>query len=175
MKKAIFMFTLAAALAGCQPSADKSASSTPPPPPPPIEPTASAMGDSMSKAAGVMIKGDTMCFQYNFKKDRSLVKLIVLGDDVKGDYHWHPDQKDGGHGTFKGKKVGNMINADWTYTIEGSTQIESIVFKMEGDKLMKGEGELVEKGDKLVPKDVSKLKFTDVYNKVDCSKMTLDE
>lgn len=67
-----------------------------------------------------------------------------------------------------------MITADWAYSIGGSNQIETIVFKLEGDKLMKGEGELVEKGDKLVPKDASKLKFTDVYKKVDCSKMKLD-
>ena len=173
MKKTIYMLAFMAALAGCnsKPSDKSNAATTPPPP---IEPTATAKGDSMSKAAGVMVQADTMCFQYNFKKDMSLVKLIVSGDDASGDYHWHPFEKDGGHGTFKGKKVGNLINADYTYTIEGSTQIESIVFKLDGDKLMKGEGELVEKGDKLVPKDASKLKFTDVYNKVDCSKMKLD-
>ena len=173
MKKTFFALALMTAFAACNSKPNDKASG-PPPPPPPIEATATAMGDSMSKAAGVMVKADTMCFQYNFKKDVSLVKLIVSGDDVSGDYHWHPDQKDGGHGTFKGKKVGNMINADWAYTIEGSNQIESIVFKMDGDKLMKGEGELVEKGDKLVPKDASKLKFTDLYNKVDCDKMKLE-
>ena len=172
MKKTILMLTMMAALAACNSKPNEA--SGPPPPPPPIEPTATAKGDSMSKAAGVMVKSDTMCYQYNFKKDVSLVKLIVSGDDVKGDYHWHPDQKDGGHGTFKGKKVGNMITADWAYTIEGSNQIETIVFKMDGDKLMKGEGELVEKGDKLVPKDASKLKFTEVYKRVDCSKMKLE-
>ena len=175
MKKTFFALTLMAAFAACNSKPnDKASVPPPPPPPPPIEQTATAQGDSMSKAAGLTVKGDTACFQFNFKKDVSLVKLITSGDNVSGDYHWHPHEKDGGHGTFKGKKVGNMITADWAYTIEGSNQIETIVFKLDGDKLMKGEGELVEKGDKLVPKDVSKLKFTDVYNKVDCKTMKLE-
>lgn len=121
------------------------------------------------------IKADTICFVQKFKKDISEIQLIMAGDDVTGEYHWHPYQKDGGHGTLKGTKKDNMITADWSYTIEGSNQIEEVMFKMEGDKLMKAEGELDDKTGRLVIKDKSKVKFSEVFNKADCSTIKLDK
>lgn len=173
MKKTVLILAITAAFAGCKSkTADNSASSVNVPPPPP--PTVLKVDTISTAAAVVVMKADTMCFQYNFKKDVSVVKLILAGDNASGDYHWHPYEKDGGHGTFKGKKTGNMIHADWTYMIEGSTQTQEVVFKMAGDKLMVGDGELVEKGTKLVYKNAEKLKFTDVYKKVDCKTMKID-
>lgn len=121
------------------------------------------------------IKADTICFVQKFKKDISEIQLIMAGDDVTGEYHWHPYQKDGGHGTLKGTKKDNMITADWSYMIEGSNQIEEVMFKMEGDKLMKAEGELDDKTGRLVIKDKSKVKFSEVFNKADCSTIKLDK
>ncbi len=167
MKKTIFMLSIFAILVGCEPKKADSSASTVNVPPPPAMP-------KVDSIAAVIVKADTMCFQFNFKKDVSLVKLILAGDNASGDYHWHPNEKDGGHGTFKGKKTGNMINADWTYMIEGATQTQEIVFKLDGDKILMGEGELVEKGTKLVYKDAAKLKYTDVYKKVDCKMMKIE-
>ena len=166
MKKTIFILSIFAILAGCEPKkADSSATTIIVPPP--VTPKVDSM-------AAVVVKADTMCFQHTFKKDISVVKLILAGDNASGDYHWHPHEKDGGHGTFKGKKTGNMINADWTYMIEGSTQMQEITFKLEGDKLLMGEGELTEKGSKLVYKNAANLKFTDVFKKVNCATMKID-
>jgi hypothetical protein len=120
-------------------------------------------------------KADTMCFTEKIKKDVSEVQLIILGDDVTGEYHWHPFQKDGGHGTLKGTKKDNLITADWSYTIEGAKQVEEVVFKMEGDKLMKAEGALDDKSGRLVIKDKSKMTFPEVFNKADCSSIKLDK
>jgi hypothetical protein len=121
------------------------------------------------------IKADTICFMQKFKKDISEIQLIMAGNDVTGEYHWHPYQKDGGHGTLKGIKKDSVITADWSYTIEGANQIEEVVFKMEGDKLMKAEGALDDKSGRLVIKDKSKMKFSEVFNKVNCSTIKLDK
>jgi hypothetical protein len=126
-------------------------------------------------APAPVAKADTICFVQKFKKDISEIQLIVAGDDVTGEYHWHPYQKDGGHGTLKGTKKDNMITADWNYTIEGANQIEEVVFKMEGEKLMQGQGELDEKSGRLVIKDKSKIKFSEIFNKVNCSIIKLDQ
>ena len=143
----------------------------------PKETTTTAAPETTKPAepiAAPIIKSDTMCFVMKFKKDISEIKLIIAGEGVTGDYHWHPDQKDGGHGTLKGIKKDNMITADWNYTIEGANQIEEVVFKMEGDKLMQAQNELDDKSGKLVIKDKSKLKFTEVFNKVNCNTLKLD-
>jgi copper(I)-binding protein len=120
-------------------------------------------------------KADTTCFVMKLKKDISEIQLVIVGDDVTGEYHWHPYQKDGGHGTLKGKKKDNMITADWNYTIEGANQTEEVVFKMEGDKLMQAQGELDDKSGKLIIKDKSKVKFSEVFNKVNCATIKLDK
>lgn len=119
---------------------------------------------------------DTLCFEYIVnKKDITTVQLIVKGDSVKGEMHWHPHEKDGAHGTLLGVKKGEIITADYSYMIEGSNQVEEVMFKLEGDKLSKYVGELTEKGTKIVIKDPSKGKYDEVYTKVNCSKMLKDE
>jgi hypothetical protein len=121
------------------------------------------------------IKADTICFMEKIKKDVSEIQLVIAGNDVTGEYHWHPYQKDGGHGTLKGTKKDSLITVDWSYTIEGANQIEEVVFKMKDDKLMKAAGALDEKSGRLVIKDKSKMKFSEVFNKVNCSAIKLDK
>ena len=159
MKQSIFMaLSFCLALFSCDTKKPETTASTTPPPPPPV--------------AVVEAKVDTLCFEYIYnKKDITTVQLVMKGDSVSGEMHWHPFEKDGAHGTLKGTKKGDVITADYAYMIEGSNQIEEVVFKLESDKLSKLEGELVEKGEKLVLKDPSKAKYTEVYPKADCSKM----
>jgi hypothetical protein len=135
------------------------------------ETTAAAPTAAAPAAPAAAAPTATTCYAYYLKKDVSAVQITTDGDKVSGYMDWSPFEKDGGHGFLIGTKSGNMITADWTVMIEGSKNIEQVVFKIDGDKLLRAEGELVEKGDKLVLKDVAKAKYTDVYNKVDCEKV----
>jgi hypothetical protein len=144
----------------------------------PKEPATTATPETTKPAepvAAPTVKADTICFMQKLKKDISEIQLIIVGNDVTGEYHWHPYQKDGGHGTLKGIKKDSVITADWSYTIEGANQIEEVVFKMEGEKLMKAEGALDDKSGRLVIKDKSKMKFSEVFNKANCSTIKLDK
>lgn len=163
MKQSIFMaLSFSIALFSCESKKPETAASTTSPPSPPV--------------VSVELKTDTLCFEYIFnKKDITTVQLVMKGDIVTGEMHWHPYQKDGAHGTLKGVKKGDVITADYAYMIEGSNQMEEVVFKLEGDKLSKLEGELMEKGEKLVLKDPAKAKYTEVYPKTDCSKMPKED
>ncbi len=165
MKQTIFMtLGFCMALCSCDTKKPETATATValPPPPPPV--------------VAVEVKADTLCFEYIFKKkDITTVQLVIKGDSITGEMHWHPYQKDGAHGTLKGSKKGDVITADYIYMIEGSNQIEEVVFKLDSDKLNKLEGELVEKGNKLVIKDPTKAKYTEVYPKADCSKMPKED
>ncbi len=90
-------------------------------------------------------------------------------EDIVGilDYSFY--DKDGAHGTFKGKKEGDIITATWTYTIEGSEQSELIMIKIEGDKALKASGELVEGKDGVLQlKDAAHASWQETLTRVQC-------
>jgi nucleoid-associated protein YgaU len=145
---------------------------TPTAPAAPTAPTPAAA--PAMPAAPTAAAAETTCYAFTFKKDVTAVQITTEGDKVTGYMNWSPDQKDGGHGFLVGTKTGNMIVADWTYMIEGSKNTEQIAFKIDGDKLVRAQGELIEKGHKLVIKDMAKAKYIDSYPKVDCAKVAKD-
>jgi hypothetical protein len=78
-------------------------------------------------------------------KEFTHVALRIEGDQVTGTQVWQPREAHGAAGTLDGILTGGgIIQVVYQYTIEGSEQEEEQVFKLEGDKLYSGEGELVE-------------------------------
>ena len=134
---------------------------------PEVAKTPEAPAPSATSAPVAITEGT--CYYYSLGKDVTAVQITMDGDKVTGYMDWTPDQKDGGRGFLVGTKTGNMIVADWTYMIEGSKNTEQIAFKIDGDKLIRAQGTLVEKGNKLVIKDMAKAKYIDSYGKVDCA------
>ncbi len=159
MKNILSLFTLGLFLClnACQnqpKSADTTVNEVPPPPPP---------------VAAELMDG-TYCYEYRVGQDVTTVKLVVNGNDIIGDMNWIPFEKDSGRGTLKGTRNGNEISAVWTYVIEGSNQTEEVMFKTEGEQLMRKTGELVdEKMDgNLKMKDPNFAQYTETYTKVAC-------
>ena len=116
----------------------------------------------------------TKCYELRFKTDLTAIELTTIEDRVEGFYAYEPTQKDAGLGSFKGKSVGNdTYKVIYTYMMEGSVQSEEMVFKKEGDKLLKGEGELIDpKNDgNLTFKDITKLTFKEAFTPTDCAKI----
>ena len=110
------------------------------------------------------------CFE-NKMPDGSTLSLQYTEyyEEIVGilDYSFY--DKDGAHGTFKGKKEGDIITAAWTYTVEGSEQTEQIMIKIEGDKAMKASGELVEgKDGALQLKDPAQATWQETLTRVQC-------
>jgi hypothetical protein len=113
----------------------------------------------------------TTCYELKFKKDITAVEMTITGDVVTGFYAWEPWQKDGGRGAFKGKKAGDIVTAVFTFMIEGSTQSEEILFKIEADKILKGSGAMDEKKGVLTIIDKTKIKWDETLLAVDCAKV----
>ena len=109
------------------------------------------------------------CYVYTLGKDVTAVQITMDGDKVSGYMDWSPDEKDGAHGFLVGTKSGNMITADWTAMIEGSTNVEQVVFKIDGDKLIRAQGPLDDKNGKMVIRNLAKAKYVEKYGKVDCA------
>ncbi len=97
------------------------------------------------------------------------LQYIEYQDEVVGILDYAFAEKDGAHGTFRGKKEGEMINAKWDYMVEGATQSEAIMIKLEGDKAVKASGELVEGKDGVLSlKDATKATWAETFSRVDC-------
>ena len=126
--------------------------------------------DSATKNAPLKVQsGERLCFQLDFKKDISELKLNIEGDKVTGELNILPFEKDAAIGTLVGTKKDNMIYAEWNYIIEGNKQIEEVEFKLEGDKAFQRLGEFEDKNGKLMLKPTTeKILYSDPMLKVDC-------
>lgn len=172
MKKLVFsLFIATFAIVGCKNAAEKKA-----------EPTATTAAaptttDTTKMPEPPMVGGSTFtCYQFVDKgKDVHSCQIetrATLNPFVAGYFDWAPYEKDGAHGVLKNGVIEkDMLTADYVYMIEGNVQEEEVYFKMEGDKLIQMQGELVEKKGKLVAKDKTKLKADVVMKKVDCAKL----
>lgn len=75
---------------------------------------------------------------------KALTTLSLHFDEdgkVYGNHHWIPTEMDGAHGTLDGTIKGDIVRVTYNYTIEGSEQSEEQVYKIEGNKLIRGQGE----------------------------------
>ncbi len=178
MKNSIlFLFFAAFAVMGCNNPPEKKAEATTSSPVT-TAPVAPAMDTTKPSMPG---STTFTCYQYVSKsKDKYSCQIgtrATLNPFVSGYFDWSPYQKDGGHGILtNGVIEKGMLTADFIYMIEGNVQAEEVYFKMEGDKLIQMNGELVDKKGKMVAKDKTKLKADIVMTKVDCSvlKVTID-
>lgn len=128
-----------------------------------------ATADTTATAAPAAVEPQAMCYLFAEGKDSTSVSLVIAADgSVSGTYDWQPWEKDGAHGTVSGKKEGDLLQLIYDYTIEGSNQQQEMVFKLTGDQLAEGEGELVDsEGGLLKIKDPSKLTWKP-FTKVAC-------
>jgi len=110
------------------------------------------------------------CFEQRFPDGSVLsFQYTEYFEDVVGILDYSFAEKDGAHGTFKGKKNGDTITATWSYVVEGSNQTEEIMVKIEGDKATKASGELVEGKDKVLRlKDIAKATWAETFTRVQC-------
>lgn len=117
------------------------------------------------------LNGD-YCFMNAENKDTTTVRVRILSDDdIRGEMIRNPWQKDGAVGTLTGKLISkNEMELKYEYMIEGNNQTETMLMKIDGDKLHIKRGELIDpKNDgNLVFKDASKAVYKDVLNKTSC-------
>lgn len=156
MKRTLFYITILGSLVACKSKTESSrADST------------IVLADTLAMASK-SLEVNQLCFVEAIGKDSTLVSITINGDAVEGKMNWLPYEKDGAIGTLKGKKVGDVITADYSYVIEGSEQVEEKVFILQGEKLLIKEGELEDKNGKLIMKFPEKAKVTSTLNRVDC-------
>lgn len=118
-------------------------------------------------------KGPATCYQLT-ENDQGIqattfIILYIDGDNVTGEQAIEMTGKNYNAvaaGTMEGKMVGDVITVDYSYTIDGSQQVEEQEFKLQDGQLLMSQGELTEKDGKLMLK--KKGLFNLAIPKIDC-------
>ena len=120
-------------------------------------------------APALSFAGETLFFELATPEETTRVSLSIEGDAVNGIQTWEVPDAHGTIGSLEGMLgEGGILRLRHDYTIEGSDQSEEVIYRLEGDTLLLGEGELVEtKGGLLKLKDPSAVEFTKTLARVE--------
>ena len=114
------------------------------------------------------------CYEMVMKRDTATLQISLQDSLVTGslDYRWH--EKDHNTGTIKGYLRDSLIVADYTFESEGMTSVREVIFKLEGDTLLQGFGNLKEENGKIIFTDRNTLQFTNAnpFFRVKCRQDT---
>jgi hypothetical protein len=117
----------------------------------------------------VMLTG---CYQMTLKGDTVTMNIDLLDSTVTGNLDYRFKEKDTNSGTLKGVIRDRYIYADYTFHSEGTTSIREVVFKVEGNTLVPGFGDIVEQDKKIIFTNKEAIQFQDEtpFLKVTCPK-----
>jgi hypothetical protein len=128
----------------------------------------SVVKDTVSKAG--TYSALTGCYVSTIKKDTANLKMEINNSEASGSLVYKRFETDGNVGTIKGKVQDSLIIADYTFKSEGLTSVREVVFKIQGENLIEGYGDIAMKGDTARFKNITQLKFQEgqPFVKMDC-------
>ncbi len=99
------------------------------------------------------------CYQMTMKEDTADLKITLRDSTVTGNLEYRLKEKDRNSGTLAGVLREGFIYADYTFQSEGVTSVREVAFKIEGDTLLPGFGDIREAGGKVVFTNRSALQY----------------
>ncbi|MEJ7683753.1 MAG: hypothetical protein WKG06_39005 [Segetibacter sp.] len=99
------------------------------------------------------------CYSMIAGRDTATLKLNVTENQVTGNLKYRWSEKDSNTGTITGAIEDSLIVANYTFQSEGMTSEREVVFKIKGDSLIEGFGNLNTNGPTVKYKDKAKLQF----------------
>lgn len=96
---------------------------------------------------------------YLFEDGKNIITFVIEenGNKIKGFLTYELAEKDRNSGKFTGKFKDGILIGKYTFKSEGKESTREVAFKVDGDKLIEGYGELNEDGTTF--KDVTNLNF----------------
>jgi hypothetical protein len=113
---------------------------------------------------------DLGCYIFNDGKNNVSFEITENTSEIKGNLTFSFAEKDKNSGSFIGKLNNGILLGKYTFQSEGKESIREVGFKVDGDKLIEGYGDLNEDGTAF--KDATNLDFTSKMplTKTDCAK-----
>jgi len=130
-----------------------------------------SVDQSQTSQDSLSLNSGQFCFLHAENKDTTFISLTIDGIKVSGTMTWQPYEKDGAVGELSGiKTMTGELELVYAYVIEGSSQTETKVMKIEGDRLFVKVGELLDPANdgNLTYKDVSKATYSEILELVAC-------
>ena len=112
---------------------------------------------------------DLGCYVFDDGKNTVSLKITENGKEIKGNLTYALSEKDKNSGNFTGELQEGILIANYTFKSEGKESIRQVAFKVNGDKLIEGYGELNNDGTAF--KDLNNISFTSKMplTKTDCN------
>lgn len=113
---------------------------------------------------------DLGCYIFNDNKNNISFEITENRNEIKGNLAYAFAEKDKNFGTFSGKLTDGVLIGKYTFQSEGKESTRDVAFKVDGDKLIEGYGDLNEDGTTF--KDENHLNFDSKMplTKTDCEK-----
>jgi hypothetical protein len=101
------------------------------------------------------------CYAFHEGGSSIELQLEVDGEAAGGRLVYSLEEKDKNTGTIKGTVKGNMLDAYYSFTSEGTTSVREVIFQWVDNSLVEGIGEHIERNDTSFYADRKKVTFTD--------------
>lgn len=102
----------------------------------------------------------TSCYAYINAKDTVSLILHLVDNKVTGDLLTNFFEKDKNTGTISGMMHGDTVIVDYVFRSEGMLSARQEVFLKKGNDLIQGYGDLEEKANKMVYKNIAAVDFS---------------
>jgi hypothetical protein len=99
------------------------------------------------------------CYSWTAGRDTATLHLQVTETQVTGNLIYDWSEKDRNAGTLQGIVQDSLIVASYTFQSEGMTSVREVIFKIKGDLLIEGFGDVNTRGDTTKYKNKAKLRF----------------
>jgi hypothetical protein len=100
--------------------------------------------------------------------DSLYIRLDILGELANGEYNWLPEEKDPMTGSFQGSIADSVVTAVYTYTAEGETGKQEVLFRVEDGQLRVATGDMEESEGVYLFKDRSQVTYGGPIPEVAC-------
>lgn len=100
--------------------------------------------------------------------DSLYIRLDILGELANGVYNWLPGEKDRMTGSFQGSIDDDVVTAVYTYTAEGRTAKQEVLFQVEDGQLSVATGAMETSEGVTLFKDKSQVTYGAAIPEVDC-------
>ncbi len=109
------------------------------------------------------------CYMKIIERDTAILMLEQKGKELSGKMLYDNYQKDGSHGTVKGKEDAGVIKLFYDFNSEGMRSVTEVYFKKENGRLLRGVGDMDTKGDTAYFTSGINYSDKEAFTKVDCN------